>query len=322
MGGGLFVATAGLGVIRTSPDGITWTASTSGVGTNLGPVVWTGSQFVIGLQGDSAFLTSPDGITWTFRDWDYGSWQDMCWTGSLLVAVNSNGQIGTSPDGITWTLRHEGISSLNAVRSIGDTVFAVGNVYRRSTDGGLTWSPVDIAFSGSPATAITVLGGVIVIGGQNGVLRASLDGGTTWSARSSGVGYQLWGGVAFGDRMILVGAGGILRSNVFASLAGTLTSISYTAASAPSSGMLTILAQALTGNITANTSLVGKISRDSGTTYATCTLTAKGTVAGFTTYEATGVDLSGQPSGTAMRFQIETSTAARHAITGVALQWS
>ncbi|MBI1821274.1 MAG: hypothetical protein HY036_00400 [Nitrospirae bacterium] len=59
----------GGGIILTSPDGITWTARTSGTTNSLTGVVWSGSQFVAvgGNYQGVVVLTSPDGITWMTR---------------------------------------------------------------------------------------------------------------------------------------------------------------------------------------------------------------------------------------------------------------
>jgi len=55
------------GTILTSPDGITWTARSSGTLNNLNGVAYGNSIYVaVGYSG--AILTSPDGITWTERD--------------------------------------------------------------------------------------------------------------------------------------------------------------------------------------------------------------------------------------------------------------
>jgi len=51
----------------TSPDGITWTARSSGTLKNLNGVAYGNSIYVaVGYSG--TILTSPDGITWTERD--------------------------------------------------------------------------------------------------------------------------------------------------------------------------------------------------------------------------------------------------------------
>jgi hypothetical protein len=74
--------------------------------------------------------------------------------------------------------------------------------------------------------------------------------------------------------------------------------------------------------ITINTDLIAKVSRDDGVTWTTAVLGAAGELAdGTKIYEATGIDISGQPSGTDMRYRIETDNAKDIGIHGVVLKW-
>ena len=55
---GIFVAVGASGTILTSPDGITWTARTSGTTNILYGVTWSGTQFVA-VGGSGTIVTSP-----------------------------------------------------------------------------------------------------------------------------------------------------------------------------------------------------------------------------------------------------------------------
>ena len=115
----LAVAVGGTGgVIRTSPDGITWTTRTFSDSDNITfrGAVWDGLQFVIvgkyynhtapaGWQG--CIYTSPDGANWT-RHFGGGTQrnnelQAVAAGGGGLVAVGNKGAILQSTDGITWS---------------------------------------------------------------------------------------------------------------------------------------------------------------------------------------------------------------------------
>ena len=62
---GLFVWIGG-NSIRTSPDGLTWTARVNPLGSGaLGSVVYVGGQFVVLASTGSSYLKSADGATWT-----------------------------------------------------------------------------------------------------------------------------------------------------------------------------------------------------------------------------------------------------------------
>jgi len=104
-----------------------------------------------------------------------------------------------------------------------------------------------------------------------------------------------------------------------AALAMQATSDAFTAASVPSTALLTLLASA-DGAISLNVDLKAYVSRDDGTTWTQAALVAGTSVGGVTTYEAT-TSLTSQPSGTAMKYRIETTSTVAISVTGVALQW-
>ena len=115
----LAVAVGGSGgVIRTSPDGVTWT--TRNVSEFNGNITfrgatWDGSKFIIvgsdynftspaGWQG--VIYTSPDGASWT-RRFGGGTQRNnelyaVATGGGGMVAVGKNGTILQSTDGSTW----------------------------------------------------------------------------------------------------------------------------------------------------------------------------------------------------------------------------
>jgi hypothetical protein len=67
------------------------------------------------------------------------------------------------------------------------------------------------------------------------------------------------------------------------------------------------------------------ISRDDGTTYTQATLASQGTTGGHTILTAHDLDISSQPSGTAMRYKITThnqSASLETRIQAVSLGWS
>jgi len=65
-GNNLYVAVGNTGVIRTSPDLVTWTSRSAGAlsGNNIRGVTWTGNRYVaVATAGENGFST--DGITWS-----------------------------------------------------------------------------------------------------------------------------------------------------------------------------------------------------------------------------------------------------------------
>ncbi len=110
----------------------------------------------------------------------------------------------------------------------------------------------------------------------------------------------------------------------FQAIPGPMTALSavFPAAAQPAKGSVFVLAKALSDTITPNTNLLADISRDGGTTWTTGTLVSAGSYGGFTMYEANGFDISGQPSGTSMKWRLRTvGTALVIAVDAVVAQW-
>ena len=86
-----------------------------------------------------------------------------------------------------------------------------------------------------------------------------------------------------------------------------------------------LLDESAAGTTTINSDIKAYISRDNGTTYSQATLTDDGLYATGKRMMSGSVDISGQPSGTAMRYKIETlnqsSEAKQTRIYGTALMW-
>jgi len=102
--------------IKTSPDGITWTARTPITTYNSWEsVCWSPelALFVAVGTDTGVVMTSPDGTNWTQRAGATGGYREVCWSPelSLFVAVGYRGTgyyesyVMTSPDGVTWTAR-------------------------------------------------------------------------------------------------------------------------------------------------------------------------------------------------------------------------
>lgn len=101
----------------------------------------------------------------------------------------------------------------------------------------------------------------------------------------------------------------------------TLVSNAFTADSAPDTARVHVQVSE-NESITVNTDLTAEVSRDGGTSWTTATLVAVETLAdGTVAYEDSSVDISGQPSGTSMKYRIKTLNNKDIEIHGVLLQW-
>ena len=105
----------------------------------------------------------------------------------------------------------------------------------------------------------------------------------------------------------------------------TLVSNSTTAEAVPTKGDVVLTYTNNAGTAALNTDLIASVSRDNGTTYTAVTLTGQGTTGGQTIASASGVDISGQPSGTSMVWKVATanqSGSKKTFLNGVSLGWA
>jgi hypothetical protein len=116
------VAVGEVGTVLTSPDGVTWTARNSGIGTALEGVVWAGDRLVA-VGGDAAgsghgtldvILTSPDGISWTNQhSASVKPLHSVAWNGNQYVAGGVEGAVLTSPQEVSAVLPGDFVIRVN-----------------------------------------------------------------------------------------------------------------------------------------------------------------------------------------------------------------
>ena len=102
----------------------------------------------------------------------------------------------------------------------------------------------------------------------------------------------------------------------------TLVSDTFTAETAPSESSAVFLHQPIVA-VTLNTDILGYISRDAGTTWTQGTLVDAGSFDSTTNIlTMNAVDISGQPSGTSMKYKIVTANTKEQRLHGAWLAWS
>jgi len=192
-----------------------------------------------------------------------------------------------------------------------------------------------------------VVGGSLTIG-SGGSIQANGAGGGSVSSQGAGGGasgggavFVLYKGTLSNSGSITAtggsggsaaatggngGAGGTHNAQLGAIVQDlTLVSTSTTAESAPITGDIVMTYTNGAGTATVNTDLKAYISRDNGTTWTQATLSSEGTTGGHTILTSHNVDVSSQPSGTSMRYKIETlnqSASKETRIQAVSLGWA
>ena len=188
--GSQFVTAGSNGIVRTSPDGVTWTSRNSnGTGSNYFVLVNTaGNRWVIG-GSDGWTFDSTDGVTWTKRFNTGYTLNGGFWDGTYFY-VGAYGRLFRSSNGTSWT------TIINSPMDIKDFVsngsgllVAVGNNIsgntwiQTSTNNGSTWTAR--AISGNPNlfdyTDVAYNGSnLYVAGGYAGQVATSTNG-TSWT---------------------------------------------------------------------------------------------------------------------------------------------
>lgn len=195
----LFLAMAAGGKLRTSPDGITWTARSTGISTRLRAAATSLTVAVI-VGDEGTILRSTDGITWSSQTSGTSEdLRDVTYAIGLYVAVGTNGTILTSPDGITWTSRTSGLTTedlygvtSNVFQGIASLFVAVGS----GTESAILTSPDAVTWtarsSGTTDDLLSIawkLSVFVAVGGAGKILSSS--NGITWSDRPSGTTEEL-----------------------------------------------------------------------------------------------------------------------------------
>ena len=125
---------------------ITWTSRLGSSSYNINFIAYNGSNLYVAGGQTGTLYTSTDAKTWTARTSGFGSndiYKIHYVAGlSLWIAVGNNGTLTTSPDGITWTARTSniGANTINDIASDGTTVVAVGEGGGTTNTGGIIYS--------------------------------------------------------------------------------------------------------------------------------------------------------------------------------------
>ena len=115
--------------------------------------------------------------------------------------------------------------------------------------------------------------------------------------------------------VIILGSGNVSQST-------TIVSNAFTASSAPNKSRIVVFQEDVTST-TLNTDIIASVSRNGGSNFSTVTLVDEGYVTGASGQRVLAglVDISGQPSGTSMRWKIALANNQSR-IHGVSLSWA
>jgi len=329
---GLFFAIGLTGTIRVSSDGETWTTPIGNPfgSVNMYAVTESPTRVYFGGAGGVVYYTE-DGVNFYQNSSSLGSdIAALSFGGGVLIAASRTAsQIArlVESTGVWANVTIPGSTqaaflSNSAAHNGSFFVTSSHNQTRRSTDG-TSWELLSI-----PAANLSSIRGVFWTGslwllagaGPSGAVVYSSDA-TSWAtATHDGGGYGGGSAVTFttlNGLMVSAGQSGYIYSSTPPLAAMDLRSVAGALTSVPNTANMTVIAKGASA-ITPGTHLTGYVSRDNGANWQTMSLAAAETYSdGFTVFEAYGVPLSSQPSGSNLRWRATTTAAFSVEITGV-----
>lgn len=210
------------GVVSRSTDGITWTASKDISALDLLKVDFFDGQFVaVGAGG--LIVTSPDGETWTDTTSRVSTlpFVSVAYGNDLFIAAGqyfSNHAMFSSHDGVTWTELPPLPNNVGAhrVKYMDRLFYAFSEESIFSTLDGVNWTTMISVPNAYFNDLIYANNMYIAVGPNESKILTSPDG-VTWTERWTGPEYFGFTGIAFGNN-IFVAVGSL--SNIVTSQDG------------------------------------------------------------------------------------------------------
>lgn len=184
------VSSLGIGaLLRASTDSITWTARTTGYGTQSISVLGFGGSYALAYGKNDInipFLSaSTDNITWTFRTSGFGLTTINAFTygNQIYVAAGNSGLLSTSTDSFTWTIRTSGSIINFQALTYGNNAYISG-----TSGGGIRFSTDAIIWTlrtsnSSYEINILIYGNNTYLSGEtSGALETSITGRVAWQS--------------------------------------------------------------------------------------------------------------------------------------------
>ncbi len=250
------------------------------------------AQVVVGGTGNTPSTSPVQGYNGGTGSSNHPHYSGAGGGGAGAVGSNANGNAGGAG----------GAGAQNNYRTGSNQYYAGGG-------GGAGYT-----YQGSSATGGA--GGSGIGGNGNGRDNSSSNVSTPTANTGSGGGAHSTGDSTAGAVGIVVIRYADTEFPAFGNL--TLQSVANTASSAPTKGDLIALIEKSEGTTTLNTDIKGYISRDGGTTWTQGTLVDEGSWGSNKSIVSFhNLDISGQPSGTSVKYKIETLNQGSSKITKI-----
>lgn len=171
-------------LVRSSDNGVTWTADTYGTAMQANFVGWLGSHFIITQVSGTGGRISTDGDTWTgitmpgssCRVWgSTGRWLAETSSGTLYYSTD-NGSSWTACSGLPASFTSYGASLYRGRFVLLRNTGVATSTFYFSDDGGATWGQGTLAQSIGGVGFFGIVRGVLYLIGADGKLQFTTDG--------------------------------------------------------------------------------------------------------------------------------------------------
>jgi hypothetical protein len=210
----IFAGTGGVGIFKSTNNGVSWHASNSGLGSSIYSLTASNHIIYAGTYG-YIYRSVNDGASWNIIN------PGMTTTSPQVQSIVVNGSMiyaGTAGEGVfrsnnsggSWTAVNTGLSDLNvtSLNVHGDTVLA--GTYNSgvfiSIDKGTSWLPFNLGINGTHVTAFADYGNTVFACTAPGGLNALA--GNKWAPANSGLVTPNVSSIAISSNNVVIGTFG------------------------------------------------------------------------------------------------------------------
>jgi photosystem II stability/assembly factor-like uncharacterized protein len=180
--GKLWIGTSSL--YTSTDNGTTWQKQIIGLGSNgVYSIEAINNDIYLGGEGE-LFASKDLGATWTKSTFDYTILSIFCSDTELWTAGNSNVIHKSTTKGDTWSFRtfeQPNVSAVGiGVNKIDNSIFLSGKGVYKSSDDGITWTPLNNGIYNQLVKNVAIRGNVLFAGTDRQGILFSSDRGETW----------------------------------------------------------------------------------------------------------------------------------------------
>lgn len=187
------------GVYRSTDNGDSWAAVKEGfrVYASHNIVINNDGDIIVGTWGWGIWKSTDNGNTWNQKNSGLGHFyiksMHISNDGNVYAGLNGGGIYRSTDNGESWLQVGIAVASVKkiAINPSNGNLFAAVNGVSRSTDGGLTWQPINNGLINYDTKSIIIKDDTTIFCGfvnnDYGTVFRSLDNGDTWVRADTGI---------------------------------------------------------------------------------------------------------------------------------------